>query len=136
MADKFIGNKFMANIKSIIVPPNLFRDLVIRLWKRSRELKKEEEVVKEADPFMHEEYADVSEGADTVSGDVEKTIQEARLDLIQSARLQIRKALAKVRIGTYGMCESCKKPIDLARLKAFPQATTCFECAKKSNGEK
>lgn len=126
----------MASLKSMIVPPTIFRDLVTRLWKRSKELKEEEEMVKEADPLMHAERADVSESADTASGDVEKTIQEARLDLIQSARLQIRKALAKVRIGTYGMCESCKKPIDLARLKAFPQATMCFECAKKSNNEK
>lgn len=123
-------------IKSIIVPPTLFRDLVIRLWKRSKELKKEEEMVKSADPFMSDERADTSEGADVTSGDVEKTIQEARLDLIQSARLEIRKALAKVRIGTYGGCEICKKPIDLARLKAFPQATMCFECSNKSvNGK-
>ncbi|MFA5776274.1 MAG: TraR/DksA family transcriptional regulator [Patescibacteria group bacterium] len=133
MANKFIPN---INIKSIIVPPILFRDLVIRLWKRSKELKKEEEMVKGVDSLMHAERSDDSESADIVSGDVEKTIQEARLDLIQSARLEIRKALAKVKIGTYGMCESCKKPIYLARLKVFPQATMCFECAKKLNNEK
>ena len=121
----------MVNIKSVIVPPILFRDLVIRLWRRNKELKKEEETVKDADPFMNEEHADASESADVVSYDVEKTIQEARLDLIQSARLEIRKALAKVRIGTYGVCEMCKKPIDLARLKAFPQATICFGCSNK-----
>jgi RNA polymerase-binding transcription factor DksA len=110
----------------------MFRDLILRLWKRSKELKKEEEMIKEADPLMQPERSDVSESADTVSGDVEKTIQEARLDLIQSARLQTRKALAKVRIGTYGVCELCKKPIDLARLRALPQATTCFDCSSKS----
>jgi len=126
----------MAGLKSIIVPPTIFRDLVIRLWKRSKELKREEEMVKESDPLMSEERADASEGADNVSGDVEKTIQEARLDLIQAARLEIRKALAKVRIGTYGVCETCKKPIDLARLKAFPQATVCFDCSNKSTGRK
>jgi DnaK suppressor protein len=126
----------MANLKSMVVPPTILRDLVIRLWKRSKELKKEEEMVKEVDPLMQAERADVSESADVVSGDIEKTIQDARLDLIQSARLQIRQALAKVRIGTYGICETCKAPIDLARLRAFPQATTCFECAKKSNNEK
>ena len=119
-------------IKTITVPPTLFRDLVLRLWKRSKELKKEEELVKQADPLLTDERADTSEGADNTAGDVAKTIQEARLDLIQVARLEIRKALAKVRIGTYGICELCKKPIDLARLKALPQATSCFECANKS----
>ena len=131
-----MANKCMRDRKSIIVPPPIFRDLVARLWKRSKELKKEEEMVKEADPFMQAERADASENADTTSGDVEKTIQEARLNLIQSARLELRRAMAKVKIGTYGICESCKKPIGLPRLKVFPQATTCFECAKKSVSER
>jgi len=126
----------MANRNPMLVPPILFRDLVLRLWKRSKELKKEEDMVKESDPLMQAERSDVSESTDTVSGDVEKTIQEARLDLIQAARLEIRKALAKVRIGTYGMCETCKGPIDLARLKVFPQATACFDCSSKAKGGK
>lgn len=121
----------MAELKKMVVPPLLLRDLVLRLWKRSKELKKEEDLVVQADPLMREENADRSESAESTAVDVEKNIHDARLNLIQSARLEIRKALAKVRIGTYGMCEMCKKPIDLARLRAFPQATTCFDCAKK-----
>jgi DnaK suppressor protein len=126
----------MANLKALIVPPTIFRDLVTKLWRRNSELNKEEELVKESDPYMHEERADGSEGADVTSGDVEKTIQEARLDLIQSARHEIRKALAKVKIGTYGVCEVCKQPIDLARLRALPQATTCFDCSRRQAGGK
>lgn len=122
----------MPELRKMIVPPTMLKDLVFRLWRRSKELKKEEEMVKQADPFMQEERADTSENVDNSAGDVEKTIHEARLDLIQSARLEIRKALAKVRIGTYGVCENCKKPIDLARLKAFPQATKCFDCSRKA----
>ena len=122
----------MTDLKSVIIPPVVLRDLVVRLWKRSKELKKEEEMVKQADPYMQEERSDNSELADTTAGDVEKNIQDARLNLIQSARLEIRKALAKVKIGTYGSCDICKKPIDLARLKVFPQATKCFDCSKKS----
>lgn len=123
----------MADLKSMIVPPTIFKELLNKLWKRNRELKKEEKLVKEADPYMQEgrdnQNAELTD--DTVE-DVEKTINAARLDLIQTAGLEIRKALAKVRIGTYGFCEMCKKPIDIARLKAFPQATTCFGCSKKS----
>ena len=123
----------MQELRKIVVPPAMLRDLVLRLWKRNKELKKEEDMVKEADPFMQDERRDTSEGADNTAGDVEKNIQDARLNLIQGARLEIRKALAKVRIGTYGICEVCKKPIDLARLKAFPQATKCFDCSRKAN---
>jgi RNA polymerase-binding transcription factor DksA len=122
----------MADLKKVIVPPVILKDLVSKLWKRSGELKKEEELVRKSDPYLQEERSDSSELADTAAGDVEKNIQDARLNLIQSARLEIRKALAKVKIGTYGICEVCKKPIDIARLKAFPQATKCFECSQKS----
>lgn len=121
----------MLDTKKLAVPPTLLRDLVLRLWKRNKELKKEEELLVKSDPLMQEESDDRSESAESTAVDVQKTIQDARLSLVQSARLEIRKALAKVRIGTYGICEVCKKPIDLARLKAFPQATKCFDCAKK-----
>lgn len=123
----------MSELKKLVVPPAMLRDLILRLWKRNKELKKEEDMVKNADPFMQDERRDTSESADTTAGDVEKSIQEARLSLIQGARLEIRKALAKARIGTYGICETCKKPIDLARLKVFPQATKCFDCSKRAD---
>lgn len=121
----------MLNTKKLTVPPALFRDLVLRLWKRNKQLKKEEEMLVKSDPLMQEESDDRSELAESNAVDVEKSIQDARLDLVQSARLEIKKALAKVRIGTYGICEVCKKPIDIARLKAFPQADKCFECSRK-----
>ena len=121
----------MLDTKKLAVPPTLLRVLVLRLWKRNKELKKEEELLVKSDPLMQEESDDRSESAESTAVDVEKAIQDARLNLVQSARLEIRKALAKVRIGTYGVCEVCKKPIDLARLKAFPQAVKCFDCAKK-----
>jgi DnaK suppressor protein len=121
----------MPELKKMVVPPLLLRDLVLRLWKRSKELRKEEELVKQSDPLLQEENADRSESAESTAVDVEKNIHDVRLNLIQGARLEIRKALAKVRIGTYGICEACKSPIDLARLKAFPQATMCFDCAQK-----
>lgn len=122
----------MAQTKKLAVPPQILRDLVLRLWKRSKELKHEEEIAKQEDPLMHEERADLSETVDSSANDVSQATHQARLDLIQSARLEIRKALAKVRIGTYGICENCKKPIDIARLKAMPQATKCMECSKKA----
>jgi len=37
-------------------------------------------------------------------------------------------ALEKIKNGTYGICEKCKKEILLERLKAYPAAKTCLEC--------
>jgi DnaK suppressor protein len=37
------------------------------------------------------------------------------------------RALHRIDGGTYGVCESCGKPIGKARLLAFPQPTLCVE---------
>jgi len=44
---------------------------------------------------------------------------------------QIKKALEKVKIGKYGICEDCGKMIDTDRLAVFPEATKCIKCVKK-----
>ena len=37
-------------------------------------------------------------------------------------------ALERFDNGSYGICESCGKPITPERLEALPQATLCMEC--------
>ena len=44
---------------------------------------------------------------------------------------QGERALARIDAGTYGVCESCGKPIGKARLLAFPRATLCVECKQR-----
>jgi DnaK suppressor protein len=43
----------------------------------------------------------------------------------------INHALNKIKKGKYGLCESCKKPIEKDRLEAIPTASLCLSCAKK-----
>ena len=43
----------------------------------------------------------------------------------------IRVALEKIRLGTFGNCESCEEPIFEARLKAMPACKYCITCAEK-----
>jgi DnaK suppressor protein len=45
---------------------------------------------------------------------------------------EIDRALAKIDIGTYGLCEQCGQPIPRPRLKALPYAALCVAC--KSGG--
>ncbi len=40
-------------------------------------------------------------------------------------------ALEKLDQGTYGICESCGRPIAEARLEAKPAARLCMACASK-----
>lgn len=43
----------------------------------------------------------------------------------------IERAIEAARQGTYGICESCGKRIDPARLEILPEATLCLECRRK-----
>ena len=67
---------------------------------------------------------------------------ERRLTLEKSMRDQlatVEHALQKFEDGTYGLCDSCGKPIDPARLEALPQASLCLDCkarqAKDAKGK-
>jgi len=53
-------------------------------------------------------------------------IAHARADLDA-----VDEAMARVRTGHYGSCESCGRPIASARLEARPTATTCITCASR-----
>ncbi|MBE1610816.1 TraR/DksA family transcriptional regulator [Actinopolymorpha pittospori] len=44
---------------------------------------------------------------------------------------QTERAVARIRNGTYGVCEGCANPIGKARLLAFPRATLCVSCKQK-----
>ena len=50
---------------------------------------------------------------------------------IEQGRLADNRALARIADGTYGVCESCGKPIGKRRLMAFPRATMCMECKQR-----
>lgn len=41
---------------------------------------------------------------------------------------EVEHALQKLEQGTYGVCEVCGQPIDMARLEVRPQANLCVSC--------
>ncbi|MGQ9586301.1 MAG: TraR/DksA family transcriptional regulator [Anaerolineae bacterium] len=45
---------------------------------------------------------------------------------------KIQEALRRFDMGTYGACEACGHPIDLARLEALPYARLCIQCQQRS----
>jgi DnaK suppressor protein len=44
---------------------------------------------------------------------------------------EIDGALQRIDSGTFGVCERCGQPIDVARLEALPWATLCIEDKRK-----
>ena len=51
---------------------------------------------------------------------------------LEVSLFNVNKGLKKIKEGNYGTCEKCSKPVNPKRLEAFPSATTCMECKKKS----
>ncbi len=106
-----------------------------QLKSKDQELIKQENQIKDEDPYLKAGRA--QEGSedmdDAILEDNLKEITDARLGLVRSMRVQIKRALAFLKMGKYGICEICGKPIDPARLKVYPEATTCVEHASKSN---
>jgi DnaK suppressor protein len=67
------------------------------------------------------------------TGSDEMSSQLAELDARELN--QIERALAKLKQGTYGLCEgggeNCQKKIPVARLNALPYTTYCINCQRE-----
>lgn len=113
------------------------RHLSEEFIKQSKEtlLKKQEELTKEInnlhqrDPYLREGRDDENSEAveEAISEDLQKEIIDAQIKTLNESLDQVEKALAKIDEDTYGICENTGKPIDIARLRAYPEATTIVE---------
>lgn len=63
------------------------------------------------------------------SGSDEIATQLAELEARELS--QIERALARIKQGTYGVCELCQGKIPVARLNALPYSTTCIDCQRE-----
>ncbi|WP_128382542.1 TraR/DksA family transcriptional regulator [Streptomyces cavernae] len=56
---------------------------------------------------------------------------EVHIKLCASARMvlaDVEAALERMDQGTYGICQQCRHPLELARLRIVPQARYCGRC--------
>ena len=70
---------------------------------------------------------------DQANADAEADLQ-IRLHQTDGRLLRaIEEALARMRHGTYGVCEVCKQPISKVRLEAVPWAHRCRQCKEQEH---
>ncbi|XNL77656.1 TraR/DksA family transcriptional regulator [Actinomadura madurae] len=79
---------------------------------------------------------DTSDGAGDDQADAGAKTYEREHELAlsynsQDLLAQIERAVQRMNAGTYGICESCAKPIGKARLQVFPRATLCVTCKQR-----
>ena len=101
------------------------------LLRQQREVDKNLKEVEEDDPVKAPSLAESSEpGTDSYIADTHSKAVVLELKL-KNAKTSIKEALLKIKKGTYGKCEKCKKQIEIGRLLAMPTAQYCLTCSKK-----
>lgn len=70
--------------------------------------------------------------ADVASETFEREKDLAMAEAAEATLGRVNSALDKLDHGTYGVCDSCGRPISAQRLEALPFATLCLECQERS----
>jgi len=64
----------------------------------------------------------------TLDREIDYTLEENSTQVLG----EIDVALLRIGAGTYGTCTSCGEEIPVARLEAYPWASLCIECKRKT----
>lgn len=108
-----------------------------------RRLMEELEAMEEHTPEVEDQVGmDIGGGYDEDLADVASSTFEREKGLalessVQQMLAQVEEALVRMEEGTYGICQRCGNPIDVARLRVLPFATLdirCKELEEKANG--
>lgn len=122
---------------SVRFPRKLLRPIGDFLALQLKKLERTQKKVAKEDP-----YDDLERNIQTAAPDAEAEEQVTHLRSValqaQLTRkiIQTRRALTRVRIGTYGICDNCKQMIDTDRLMVYPEATLCVNCERKLEKKK
>ena len=120
----------------IAFPASVLSPVSRFLTARLSSLRKRKKEIEKEDPFK-----DTGRVIDNASPDTEAAEQfgHARTSAIRQALtrkiIQTRKALSRIKIGKYGICEDCGLMIDTDRLMIYPEATLCATDAAKREGK-
>ncbi|MDP9495363.1 MAG: TraR/DksA C4-type zinc finger protein [Actinomycetota bacterium] len=95
---------------------------------REYELELEEARLTESSSDRSPDPGNAEAGSMKFEYEKELSIEQNTVDLLG----KVERALDNIDKGTYGICESCSKPIPMARLDVLPYVTLCVDCARKS----
>ncbi len=116
--------KFLAEQRSLL---EVERATYMEQAQRLRE--EAEQLAQDTDPGETQFDEESGEGgASKVDREVDLMLSENALAEVEEIDL----ALSKIESRTYGLCETCHKPIPKQRLKAIPQARQCVACKSGS----
>ena len=106
---------------------------------KSQTLEKLDQLIAHAQPQVERrEGSPFGKREEEADGVLELEKRMALEKRLRTSLADIEHALEKYEAGTYGLCDSCGKAIEQARLEALPQANLCLSCkayqAKNAKG--
>jgi RNA polymerase-binding transcription factor DksA len=114
-------------------PLKVLKPVKKHLKDKEKKLKRRKKALEAEDPFANPDRVNDNAAVDTDAA------EEAGHDRVTALKqevdktlIRVRKTLTKIKLGKYGLCESCKKLIDTDRLAIDPTATDCIKCVKKT----
>jgi DnaK suppressor protein len=122
------------NKKEIVVkklPAKLVAQIKEFLESKLLKLKRTEKSIKKADPFTDSQRTSENSLEDDLDEQIGHFDTEIKVNFLKKQGIQLRKALTRIKIGKYGICEKCGKMIDTDRLAISPEVTTCVKCEKE-----
>jgi len=99
------------------------RRLEERLAELTHEISEIDHTLREPDNPDVEERAVENEGHEVLEGLGNAALQEIA---------QIKAAIKRMELGTYGQCTLCGNDIGASRLNAMPYAANCIDCAARN----
>jgi RNA polymerase-binding protein DksA len=110
-----------------------------------QKLLEERQRVVEAISYLHEENPGSIEDetdevvgsvdnhlADTATVTVDREIDYTLEENSEHVLREIDAALKRIEDGTFGACQTCRKPIESERLDLLPYATQCIDCKRRA----
>lgn len=124
---------FLSFGKNMAIDKKIMEELRADLLKEKAELEnnlgKIARTVDKKEGDYETSFEDIGTDKDDNATEVDQYTQNLSVENTLEKKLQvILEALAKMKKGTYGVCENCQKEIPLDRLRANPSAKTCMAC--------
>ncbi|MBP8590851.1 TraR/DksA C4-type zinc finger protein [Candidatus Shapirobacteria bacterium] len=130
--NKKLPAKKKAEETAIRFPASVLKPVAGFLVKEEREILKKLHLLSKEDPFANptrltDNAAPDNEALEQIDHLKNQSLQEQ----LKKNLIQVRRALTRLKIGKYGICEECGQMIDTDRLMIYPHATLCVKCEQK-----
>ena len=113
-------------------PQNVLEPVRKHLLSKKAQLEKRKSNFAQEDPFADPDRLNDNAALDA---DAAEQFGHERVEAMEKETdknlVRIKKALTRIKIGSYGICEDCGQMIDTDRLAIDPTAQYCVNCESK-----